>query len=50
MTSWTWPLVLGVEVQRKAVQGASVGEEVAIALKDVDGLFPFGGDVVRGCQ
>jgi translation elongation factor EF-Tu-like GTPase len=42
--------VHAIEVHQELVGEASVGQVVALAITDVDGLFPFGGDLVRGCE
>lgn len=46
----TRTLVLEIEVQRRSVQEASADQDVALRLKDVDGVFVHSGDVVRAIR
>jgi len=43
----TETVVIEIEVQRKSVPRASVGEDAALRIKDVDGAFVGSGDVIR---
>lgn len=40
-------VIIEIEVQRKSVPRASVGEEAALRIKDVGGVFVGSGDVIR---
>ena len=43
----TATVVIEIEVQRKSVARATVGEDAALRIKDVDGVFVGSGDVIR---